>query len=64
MESGVYHDEQKDPFQEVDRSQADMDPATWKVVSQRQPTAAMLDDLSRAAALAPRRRMSCGTGIK
>lgn len=34
--------------QEVDRSQADMDAATWKVVSQRQPTPAMLADLAFA----------------
>ncbi|MCB9155709.1 MAG: bifunctional phosphoribosylaminoimidazolecarboxamide formyltransferase/IMP cyclohydrolase [Caldilineaceae bacterium] len=34
--------------QEVDRSQADMDPSTWRVVSQRQPTPAQLADLAFA----------------
>jgi phosphoribosylaminoimidazolecarboxamide formyltransferase/IMP cyclohydrolase len=34
--------------QELDRSQVDMDPSTWKVVSQRQPSAALLDDLAFA----------------
>jgi phosphoribosylaminoimidazolecarboxamide formyltransferase / IMP cyclohydrolase len=34
--------------QEVDRSQADMDPAQWHIVSQRQPTAAQLTDLAFA----------------
>jgi phosphoribosylaminoimidazolecarboxamide formyltransferase / IMP cyclohydrolase len=31
--------------QEIDMSQADMDPSTWRVVSQKQPTAAPLADL-------------------
>jgi phosphoribosylaminoimidazolecarboxamide formyltransferase/IMP cyclohydrolase len=34
--------------QEVDRSQADMEAANWRIVSQRQPTAAQLDDLAFA----------------
>jgi phosphoribosylaminoimidazolecarboxamide formyltransferase/IMP cyclohydrolase len=34
--------------QEVDRSQADMDPAHWRIVSQRQPTAAQRTDLAFA----------------
>ncbi|MEZ4709608.1 MAG: bifunctional phosphoribosylaminoimidazolecarboxamide formyltransferase/IMP cyclohydrolase [Caldilineaceae bacterium] len=34
--------------QEVDRSQADMDPASWRVASQRQPTPAQLADLAFA----------------
>lgn len=34
--------------QDVDRSQADMDPANWQVVSQRQPTPVQLADLAFA----------------
>ncbi len=34
--------------QELDRSQADMDPSLWQVVSQRKPTAAQLADLAFA----------------
>lgn len=34
--------------QELDRSQADMDPANWRIVSQLQPTAAQLADLAFA----------------
>ncbi len=34
--------------QELDRSQADMDPATWRVVSERQPTPEQLADLAFA----------------
>lgn len=34
--------------QEVDRSQEDMDPAQWRIVSQRQPSAAQLADLAFA----------------
>lgn len=34
--------------QEVDRSQADMDPAAWQVVSQKQPTPEQLADLAFA----------------
>jgi len=34
--------------QEVDRSEEDMDPARWRVVSHRQPTAAQLADLAFA----------------
>ncbi len=34
--------------QEVDRSQTDMDPANWRIVSQLQPTAAQLADLAFA----------------
>jgi len=34
--------------QEIDQSQADMNPATWQIVSQRQPTAAQLADLAFA----------------
>ena len=34
--------------QDVDRSQADMDPANWQVVSQRQPTPSQLADLAFA----------------
>jgi len=34
--------------QELDRSQEDMDPATWRIVSEKQPTAAQLADLAFA----------------
>ncbi|MBW7882892.1 MAG: bifunctional phosphoribosylaminoimidazolecarboxamide formyltransferase/IMP cyclohydrolase [Caldilineaceae bacterium] len=34
--------------QEIDRSQADMDPAAWQVVTERKPTAAQLADLAFA----------------
>ena len=34
--------------QEIDQSQADMDPANWRIVSQRQPTAEQLADLAFA----------------
>lgn len=34
--------------QEVDQSQVDMNPATWRIVSQRQPTPAQLADLAFA----------------
>lgn len=34
--------------QEIDQSQADMDPAAWRVVSEKQPTAAQLADLAFA----------------
>lgn len=34
--------------QEIDQSQTDMNPATWQIVSQRQPTAAQLADLAFA----------------
>ena len=34
--------------QDVDRSQADMDPSTWQIVSQRPPTAQQLADLAFA----------------
>ena len=35
-------------IQEVDRSQEDMDPATWQIVSQRQPTPEQMADLAFA----------------
>jgi len=34
--------------QEIDQSQADMDPANWRIVSERQPTAEQLADLAFA----------------